>query len=808
MKRKGSKSDLPPIAASATTKKLKTSPSSSPVLTGATSPSSSSSPSSEPPPIPSLSEKPHSEDDVRILQYQNRHLYFHLREKDRRLTVAERRERELEARCGRWQQQLSLLLSTWEEVIGDVLLCARRVGAEEVPAPSHAGQGQSKPHSAIARLLSGPSEGKDDPADSDGDPADDDDVDAAQTEVDHVLHARSSYARDLLTALTAHVTGLREENAALRSLARGEAKEGADVFLLWEKNEELSKKVEGLNVAVADAMTDARDVRLRAEQLHHALIFHEEQRRAADDDRLSLEADLLKAQRKVDKLEKDRELAIKKLKDDASKAAAASTEQSAASSSSSSTTAPSAPSSSALQYDEMVDRSALEALEEEKRELQQRLTEASARADRRSQELAKMRAELHRREVEVAALRCEGVAEEGVKDSVWYKVAAQELQARKDECEVLRVMVDKYAREMQERDAAWHKEKDALQREAERLSRAWQEKEDRLSQDLDRLSRAQTRAERDKEEAIARYDALAEKPAEERKRVDEERRRFDEAMERTIREQDAELRAFREQQQQQQQHDLSVHKWVVKCIKLQRRIDEGDGADALSDSSAASSISSLQAQVASLQQQLAALTADPELVATLTDTNAALMSELDDLATAHSELSEQHSRLLLSFAELQRDRSQLYSDKLKYKTMETLVRAKCSAHEQTITALGRETAAAQEHVKALEQVKAAQDDSARKHDALKAAMEKRVMDAQALIFSTRAELARVKGGAPGAGEGLQGAREAPRGQPAAPAGDGQEVQQRQGVLHGADDAAQAAAGQAPRTAAAHAAAAR
>ena len=755
VKRKGSKTDLPTMPSSS--KKAKMSPSSSPVPSG-----SGSSPSSSPPPIPSLDEKPHSETDVRILQHQNRHLYFHLREKDRRIQEGERREREWEGQCSRWQQQLSLLLSSWDEVVHDVQLCTRRIGADEVPPPPLP-QGRRKPRNAVLRLLASPpsssaAEGKvgeDDPMDSDGesgsdpsstsDGADEDEL----AQVDQLLHSRVSYAHDLVSSLTSHLLTLREENASLRAMAKGEAKEGSDVYLLWEKNEELTKKVEEMSQAVAVTMKEGKEVRLRAERLHHEVVFAEEQRRLLEAERQRCEVEWMKTQRKVDKLDKEREMWMKMQKEGQLKATKAEAEQPQQPSSSSTSS-----SSSPLHFDDLVDRSSLESLEEEKRELQQRLMEAAAKAEKRAAELGKMRTELHRKEVELAKVLCEGVAEEGVKESLTYKLLATELQTKRDECEMARLQLAKYARELQEKEATQANQKEGQQREMERLLKAFQEKEAQMVAEVDRLSKAQTRAERDREEALARYDALADRPAEERKKEEEERRRLLEGMERTIQQQDVELRAMREQLQQTQ--ELSVHKWIVKAIKLQRRVEERDAqlqllaqqmaatATAPTSLSDSASIASLQAQVASLQQQLAALTSDPELVTTLTDTNTALMSELDDLATAHSELSEQHSRLQASFVELQRDRSALYSEKLKFKTMETLVRAKCSAHEQTIAALKGEALSLAESNRALDAWKGAMEDSGRRFDALKAAMERRVMDAQAVIASTRAELAKVK----------------------------------------------------------------
>ena len=753
LKRKGSRSDLPPLPSSSS-KKVKTSPSTSP------SPSSSSSP--DPSSIPSLDEKPHSETDVRILQHQNRHLYFHLREKDRRIQEAERREREWEAQCARWQQHLSTLLSSWDEVVHDVQLCTRRIGADEVPSPPTV-QGRRKPRNAVLRLLlsspaSSSAEGKDDPMDSDADsgsdPSASDGADEdEQTQVEHLLHSRVSYAHDLVASLSSQLLALREENQSLRAVAKGEAKEGSEVYLLWEKNEELTKKVEEMGQVVTTTMKEAADVRQRAEQLHHELVFGEEQRRVLQAERQHCEADWLKAQRKVDKLDKEREMWMKKQKEGALKAIKAEPEQGHSQPASSSSSSSSVSSSPALPFDDLVDRSALEALEEEKRELQQRLTEAAAKADKRAAELGKMRTELHKKEAELTRMQCEGVSEEGVKESLPFKLLQNELQLRRDEVEMARVHLAKYARELQEKEVTQQKEREGQQREMERMLRSLQDKEAQMAAELDRTSRAQTRAERDREEAQARYDALADKPAEERKREEDDRRRLMEGMERTIQQQDVELHAMREQlQSQQSQHDPSAQKWIVKAIKLQRRLEERDAQlQLLLQQQAApaslpdfASIAALQSQLSSVQQQLSALTDDPELVSTLTDTNSALMSELDDLATAHSELSSQHSRLQVSFTELQRDRSALYGDKLKFKTMETLVRAKCSAHEQTIAALKGEAATLADSNRALDAWKGAMEDSARRFEQLKAAMERRVMDAQALIGSSRAELAKVK----------------------------------------------------------------
>ena len=748
LKRKGSKSDLPPLPSSIA-KKPKTSPSSSPVQ------SASTPPPTDPPPIPSLSERPHSETDLRILQYQNRHLYFHLREKDRRLQEAERRERQWSERCGRWQQQTDTLLSTWDDVVRDVQAATRQVGADEVPTPAELSlpSTRRKPRSSFLRLLtstppppSSVGEGRDDPMDSDGeagDPAAGDGADDdEQTAVDRVLQTRVSYARDLLASLTSHLVALREENSGLRAMARGEAKEGSDVFLLWEKNEELTKRVDELAHILSASTREGREAHTRAEALHRSLVFQEERLRAVEAERERCEAEWAKAQRRLEKLDM-------KHKEDVQTIKAEQLRSASSSSSPASSPAASQPptTSTSLPYADLIDRSSLEAIEEEKRELQQRLTEQTQKAEKRQVELGKMRAELHRREVDLNNLKCEGVAEAAVKESLTYKLVAGELQRKKEEWEVLRATVDKFARELQEKEAGQAKEREGMQREMDRLVRLWQDKEAHTSAELDRLSRAQIRAERDREEAQARYEALAERPAEERRREDDERRRLMEAMERTIKEQELEVRAAREQLSTQER---GVQRWVLKVVKMQQRLDERDaqlqrlrqsGGSSAEDAAA---VHGLRAQVSALQASIAALHADPELVSTLTESNAALMSELDDLASAHSELNEEHQRLLVAFAELQRDRSQLYSDKLKYKTMETLIKAKCSAHEQSIQALNKESSALQEQIRALDGYKASAEEALRRHEALKAAIERRVLDAQALILATRGELAKVK----------------------------------------------------------------
>jgi E3 ubiquitin-protein ligase BRE1 len=105
---------------------------------------------------------------------------------------------------------------------------------------------------------------------------------------------------------------------------------------------------------------------------------------------------------------------------------------------------------------------------------------------------------------------------------------------------------------------------------------------------------------------------------------------------------------------------------------------------------------------------------------------------------------DKQARLLLSLSELQREKSRLYDDKLRYKTMETLVKAESASLKQTIAALQRERDALQDSVRVLEQHRQGVEEVVRKYEALKQSMEKRLQHMAASVRETRLAALRVK----------------------------------------------------------------
>ena len=714
-------------------------------------------------------------------------MWYHLREKDRRLQEAERRQREAEQRAASSEEKLSVLLQTWEEVEQDMRSAARRMGAEELPEQTAdatqpdaaAGEGgrrrsSSRHKDAVLRLLSdsasaapssSPSPSPSSPPSPDASSGSPHDDDASNAQLDLLLRSRLNTAHDLLSSLVSCVLAVREENTSVLSILKeGAAAAGgggggggaSDGLLLLEGREEMSRKLEEMGRTMAAVLREGREEKQRSVRLKHELVWTEEARQRAEDERQRLETELSRAQRKCDKYEKEREAFVKKQKDAQPAAAAALQQQQqlappASAPSSASSSSSSSP--SALPYDDMVDRSAVESLEQEKRGLQQQLSHSQQTADKRASELLKVRADLHRCTVELNRLRCEGVGEEAVKDSVAFKVAQAEALGRREQCDVLRLMLEKGAREAAEKEAVWSRERETLMKETERLMAEWGKKEEKAQARMEELMRDKVRAERERDEMQVRLKTATDRGADERDREEDDRRRLLEEMERVMREQETELKAAREQLAMTQQ-DRSEQRWLVRLIKAQKALQEKDAqyqhllASASSSSAAAAesspSVASLQAQVASLQERIASLTSDPELLSTLSDTNATLMTELDDLAAAHAELVDKQARLLLSLSELQREKGRLYDDKLRYKTMETLVKAESASLKQTIAALQRERDALQDSVRALEAHRQGVEEVVRKYEALKQGMERRLQHMATSVRETRLAALRVK----------------------------------------------------------------
>ena len=742
LKRKISSSSPPPVS-TATTSSTSTPTTSTTSTPSTKKPKPSSNPASPllpPPTPPSLDDKPHSESNVAILQHQNRYMLFHIREKDRRLAESEQRERQWEQRLARRDQAVALLLQGWDEMMADVQLVQRRLGGDEAAEDggmlvSTHRSGKRK-RNAVLRLLVNSADsggGVDDvemsPQDEQTD--DGDEVDDEQSELQRSVHARVAAMHTVVAALVDRIERDREQSRRYEAIVKEGVKEGDEAYVWVEKCEELERRLEAANRANSSVMRDGRERREECVRLRQQLVLEEERRLRAEDERERVETELRKAQRKLDKVEKDRETMLMKHKDAMASmvkredgGGGVKKEETASSSSSTTLTA----------FDALTHSAAsVEQLEQEKIELTEQLTAAQSKLTQRTTELTTLKAQLAKQQQELNKLHTEGLSEAAIKETKEYKMAQTEVARWRDERELLRVIVEKYSREMAEREAVWQREREEREKEKERMVKGWQEKDERAKSAMDETMRDKVTAQKERDELLIRLREQGDKGVEVRGKDEAERRRLLEEMERVIRQQEMEIRAMRDRMTSSERQDS---RWILKAHKLQKQLDSLTQTNPLSPNS--STTTALTSRCRQLEEQLAAVASDPQLLATLSETNASLMSELDEIAQSHSEVERKLNEYVVALSEKERERSRLNDQRLKFETKETLLRGECNLMKQQVALTADERRKREEERRAWAEWKTEAEDLERRWNELKAALERRGQELSLALREVRA----------------------------------------------------------------------
>ena len=695
-----------------------------------------------------MDERPHSESNVSILQHQNRYMLFHIREKERRLAEAEQREREWEQRMARRDQAVALLLQGWDEMMADAQTLQRRLGgdgaAQDGGLLASAHRNGKRKRNAVLRLLDNSSDsgggGADDvemsPQDEQTD--DGDEVADEQSELQRSVHARVAAMHTAIAALVDRIERDKEQSKRYEAIVKEGVKEGDEAYVWVEKCDELERRLEAANRANGSVMRKGREQREECVRLRQRQVLEEERRLRAEDERERVETELRKAQRKLDKVEKDREAMMKKHKDDMASmvkredgGSAVKKEEATSSSSSSSTPLAS--------YEDIAHSAAsVEQLEQEKVELTEQLTVAQTKLTQRTTELTTAKAQLAKQQQELNKLHTDGLSEAAIRETKEYKMAQTELARWRDEREQLRVLVEKYAREMAEREAVWQREREEREREKERMLKGWQEKEERAKASMDETMRDKVRAERERDELMIRVREQGDRGVEARSKDESERRRQLEDMERVIREQEMEIRAMRDRMTASERQDS---RWILKAHKLQKQLDALTQNNPLSPSS--STTTALSSRCRQLEEQLAAVASDPQLLATLSETNASLMSELDEIAQSHSEVERKLSEYIVALSEKERERSRLNDQRLKFETKETLLRGECNLLKQQVALTADERKKREDERRAWAEWKAEAEEMERRWNELKAAQERRGQELSLALREVRAREKKV-----------------------------------------------------------------
>ena len=679
-------------------------------------------------------------------------MLFHIREKDRRLAEAEQRERQWEQRMTQRDEAAGLLLRAWDEMMADAQLLQRRLGGDEaaeesgLSASSH--RSGKRRRNAILRLLSDSAErgvsGADDvemsPQDDHTDDADD--VDDEQSELQRTVQSRVTAMHTTLAALVDRIERDREQSRRYEAIVKEGVKEGDESYVWVEKCEELERRLEAANRANSSVMREGRERREECGRLRQRLVLEEERRLRAEDERERVETELRKAQRKLDKVEKDRETMMKKHKDDMASmvkredgSSSVKKEDSTSATSSSSTSA----SSSLPSYDDLPHSSAaMEQLEQEKRELTEQLTTTQTKLTQRTTELTQAKQQLTKQQHELNRLHTAGLEEAAIKDTKEYKVAVTEMTRWKDERELLRVIVEKYSREMAEREAVWQREREEREKDRERMVKGWQEKEERSKSVMDDTMRDKVKAEKERDELLIRMREHGEKGVEARGKEEAERRQLLEEMERVIRQQELEMRAMRDRMSANERQDS---RWILKAHKLQKQLDSLTQSNPLSPNS--STHTTLASRCRQLEEQLAAVTSDPQLLATLSETNASLMSELDEIAQSHSEVERKLNDYIVALSDKERERSRLNDQRLKFETKETLLRGECNLLKQQVVVTGDERRRREEERRAWGEWKVEVEEAERKWGELKVGLERRGQELSLALREMRAREKKV-----------------------------------------------------------------
>ena len=694
--------------------------------------STPASPIFDPPPAPpSLEERPHSESNVSVLQHQNRYMLFHIREKERRLAEADARERQCEQRVASRDAAICVLLAGWDEMLADAQLLQRRLGGDETAEdggiPVSSRRLGKRRRNVVLRLL-------DDASDSSGaiddvemspqeEQADDGDEVNEQSELQRSVQTRTAAMHTAIAALVDRIERDRELSKRYEAMVREGVKEGDEAYVWVEKCEELERRVEAANRANSSVMRESRETREECVRLRQRLVLEEERRLRAEDERERVETELRKAQRKLDKVEKDREAMMKKHGDDLAGmvkrddgGGAVRKEEAAAVATNAAV--------SLTPFDELAQSAvSVEQLEQEKTELTEQLTATQTKLTQRMSELTRANAQLAKQQTELNRLQTEGMGEAAIKETKEYKMAQTELARWRDERELLRVIVEKYAREMAEREAVWQREREEREKEKERITKGWQEREERSKAAMDETMRERMKAERERDELAIRLREQGDKGVEARGREEAERRQMLEEMETRIRQQEMEIQAMHERMTAGERHDS---RWILKAHKLQKQLDALTLTNSLSPNS--SSTTALSSRCRQLEEQLAAVASDPQLLATLSETNASLMSELDEIAQSHSEVERKSSELLVQLSEKERERSRLNDQRLKFETKETLLRGECNLLKQQVALTAEERKRREEERRAWAEWKNEAEDMDRRWTELKAALDKRGID--------------------------------------------------------------------------------
>ena len=663
-----------------------------------------------------------------VLQHQNRYMLFHIREKERRLAEADQRERQWEHRLARRDQAVALLLQGWDEMMTDTQMLQRRLGGDEaaedggILASTHR-HGKRK-RNAMLRLLDNSDDTGSVAEDVEMSPQDEqaddgDEVDDEQSELQRSVHARVAAMHTTIAALVDRIERDREQSKRYEAIVKEGVKEGDEAYVWVEKCDELERRLGAANRANSSVMREGRERREECVRLRQRLALEEERRLRAEDERERVETELRKAQRKLDKVEKDREAMLKKHTDDMASmvkrenGSGAVKKEEAASSSSAVI--------SLTSYDALTHSAAsIEQLEQEKTELTNQLTAVQSKLTQRTTELTTLKAQLAKQQQELNRLHTDGLSEAAIKETKEYKMAQAEVTRWRDERELLRVIVEKYSREMAEREAVWQREREEREKEKERMVKGWQEKEERAKSAMDETMREKVRAEKERDELVIRMREQGDNGVEARGKEENERRQLLENMERVIRQQEMEIRAMRERMTASERQDS---RWILKSHKLQKQLDSLTQNNPLSPNS--SSTAALSSRCRQLEEQLAAVASDPDLLATLSETNASLMSELDEIAQSHSEVERKLNEYIVALSEKERERSRLNDQRLKFETKETLLRGECNLLKQQVALSTDERRKRDDERRAWTEWKTEAEEMERRWNELKAAMERR-----------------------------------------------------------------------------------
>lgn len=664
-----------------------------------------------------------------VLQHQNRYMLFHIREKERRLAEAEARERLCEQRVASRDAAICVLLAGWDEMLADSQILQRRLGGDEAAEdggmPESSRRMGKRRRNAVLRLLDNASEGGEGAEDVEMSPHDEptddaDEVDDEQSELQRSVQTRVAAMHATMAALVDRIERDRELSRRYEAIVREGVKEGDETYVWVEKCEELERRVEAANRVNSSAIREGRETREECVRLRQRLVLEEERRLRAEDERERVETELRKAQRKLDKVEKDREAMMKKHGDDLAGmvkrddgGGAVKKEEVG--------TASSAATASLTPFDELTHSAAsVEQLEQEKTELTDQLTAAQTKLAQRTSELATAKTQLAKQQQELNKLLTEGMSEAAIKETKEYKTAQIELARWRDEREQLRVIVEKYAREMAEREAVWQREREDREKEKERMLKGWQEKEERSKSAMDETMRDRMKAEKERDELMTRMREQGDKGVEVRGREEVERRQLLEEMERVIRQQEMEIQAMRERMSAGERQDS---RWILKALNLQKQLESLTQNNPLSPNSC--STTALSSRCRQLEEQLAAIASDPQLLATLSETNASLMSELDEIAQSHSEVERKSSEYIVALSEKERERSRLNDQRLKFETKETLLRGECNLLKQQVALSAEERRRREEERRAWAEWKSEAEEMERRWNELKATLERR-----------------------------------------------------------------------------------